>query len=158
MIRYALACDHGHDFESWFPSSASFDAQAARGLVSCPVCGSSKVGKTLMAPQVARKDRAEPASAPMPPAEAAPAEATGPVAMLSPQDQELRAKLKALRDHLIAQSDPVGDRFADEARKMHFGEIEHRTIHGVATPEEARSLMEDGVPFHPLPALPDERN
>lgn len=148
MIKYALACEKAHAFESWFPSSESYEAQRERGLVACPVCGSGKVEKALMAPQVARKDR---------PAEPIPAPAE-PVAMPSPAAQELRAKLRELRDHLVRNSDPVGDRFAEEARKIHYGEVEHRSIHGSATPEEARDLHDEGIDFLPLPALPDERN
>lgn len=152
MIKYALACDKAHAFESWFPSSESYESQKDRGLVACPVCGSTTVEKALMAPQVARKDRAaEPIAAPVP---APPA----PLAMPSPAAQELRAKLRELRDHLVKNSDPVGDRFAEEARKIHYGEVEHRSIHGSATPEEARDLHEEGIDFLPLPALPDERN
>jgi hypothetical protein len=90
--------------------------------------------------------------------EAAPAPAPAPVAMISPQEQEIRAKLKELRDHLTKNADNVGVKFPEEARKMHYGEIEHRSIYGVATPEEAKELSEEGVEFHPLPLLPDERN
>ncbi|QCK84827.1 DUF1178 family protein [Phreatobacter aquaticus] len=155
MIKYALACDKAHEFESWFPSSDSFDAQQTRGLVACPVCGSTKVAKVIMAPQVARRDRRpEPISnAPVP----AP-QAPQPVAIVSEAEQELRAKIREFRDQLLAKSESVGDRFAEEARKIHYGETEHRTIHGQATPEEARELIEEGVEFHPIPVLPDERN
>lgn len=150
MIKYALICDSAHEFESWFPSSDSFDEQLRRGFVACPACGSAKIGKTIMAPQVARKDRAVvPAPVPDEPRK---------VAMVSPQEQELRAKLKELRDHLLANSDPVGDKFAEEARKIHYGETEHRSIHGSATPDEARELAEEGIEFHALPLLPGERN
>lgn len=152
MIKYALICDNAHDFESWFPSSDSYESQRARGLVACPACGSAAIEKALMAPQVARKDRpAEPAAVPAPSAPA-------PLAMASPAAQELRAKIRELRDHLVKNSDPVGDRFAEEARKIHYGEVEHRSIHGSATPEEARDLHEEGIDFLPLPALPDDRN
>jgi hypothetical protein len=155
MIKYALACDQAHAFESWFPSSDSYETQRARGLVTCPVCGSTKVEKALMAPQVARKDRR---------AEAAPvsneAAAPGPeqVAMVSPAEKELRARIRALREELMKTADPVGDRFAEEARKIHYGETEFRSIYGQATPEEAKELAEEGVAFHALPVLPDERN
>jgi hypothetical protein len=153
VIKYALACDKAHEFESWFPSSDSFDTQQARGLVACPVCGSTKVGKVIMAPQVARRDRAPEPVANVP----APA-APQPVAVVSEAEQELRAKIREFRDQLLAKSESVGDRFAEEARKIHYGETEHRTIHGQATPEEARELIEEGVEFHPIPVLPDERN
>ncbi len=78
--------------------------------------------------------------------------------MISPQEQEFRSKLKELRDHLTKNADNVGGKFPEEARKMHYGEIEHRSIYGVASPEEAKDLSEEGIEFHPLPLLPDERN
>jgi hypothetical protein len=159
MIRYSLVCERKHEFESWFPGSAAFDRQVGRGLVECPVCGSSKVEKALMTPSLGRSARkGRPEEVPPPPApEAAPAEKT-PVAMMSPQEHELRKKLKELREHLTKNSDYVGPRFPEEARKMHYGEIEHRSIYGEASPDEAKELHEEGIEFHPLPVLPDERN
>jgi hypothetical protein len=162
MIRYALACDKKHEFESWFQNSEAYDKQVKRGLIACPVCGSAKVEKAIMAPRLARSDvEAPPAPAAeatsAEPAVATPEEKT-PVAMLSPQEQEFRKKIKELRDHLTRDSDNVGARFPDEARKMHYGEIEHRSIYGEASPDEAKALAEEGIPFHPLPILPDERN
>jgi hypothetical protein len=160
MIRYALICQQGHQFESWFQDSAAYDKQAKRGLVSCPHCGSAKVEKAIMAPRLsatARK-RSKAIEAPETAPEAAPAPAPAPVAMISPQEQEIRAKLKELRDHLTKNADNVGAKFPEEARKMHYGEIEHRSIYGVASPEEAKELSEEGIEFHPLPSLPDERN
>ncbi|MBO0758463.1 MAG: DUF1178 family protein [Bradyrhizobiaceae bacterium] len=162
MIRYALICDKGHDFESWFPNSATFDKQAKQGLVTCPLCGSAKVEKAIMAPKLVRGGRAvegrpAPASAEQPPPVAS-NEPKAPVAMMSPQEQELRKKLKELREHLVRNADYVGRRFPEEARKMHYGEIEHRSIYGEASPEDARELHEEGIEFHPLPVLPDEQN
>jgi hypothetical protein len=159
MIRYSLICDKGHEFDSWFADSAAYDRQAKRKLVACPLCGSVKVEKALMAPRLAgarkSKDQAEtPVSNETPPAVATPA----PVAMLSPQEQAVRAKLKELRDHLVKNADDVGPKFPDEARKMHYGEIDYRSIYGVASPEEAKDLAEEGIEFHPLPVLPEERN
>jgi hypothetical protein len=158
MIRYALICERRHNFESWFQSSAAYDRQAKRGLVSCPQCGSTKVEKAIMAPRLASsKHRAAPAD--VAPAEPAPAAAEkSPVAMLSPRERELRAKLKELREHLTRNADHVGPKFPEEARKMHYGEIKHRSIYGEASPDEAKALAEEGVEFHPLPILPDERN
>ncbi len=161
MIRYALNCDKGHDFESWFQDSAAYDKQAKRGLVTCPQCGSAKVEKAIMAPRLSAtaKKRGAPIQAPAPSVEppAAPA-SPAPVAMISPQEQEFRSKLKELRDHLTKNADNVGAKFPEEARKMHYGEIEHRSIYGVASAEEAQDLSEEGIEFHPLPLLPDERN
>jgi hypothetical protein len=163
MIKYALVCDKGHDFESWIADSAAYDKQVKRKLIACPVCDSVKVEKALMAPRVTTSKRkaavAMQAPAETPAAAPAPeAPAPAPVAMMSPQEQEFRSKLKELRDHLVKNSENVGEKFSDEARKMHYGEIEHRSIHGVASPEEAKELVEEGVEFLPLPVLPDERN
>jgi hypothetical protein len=160
MIRYALICDQRHEFESWFANSDAYDKQARRGLVTCPLCGSVKVEKAIMAPRLARADGGAPA-ADSDAAEATPVAAPAeksPVAMISPQERELRHKLKELRDHLIRNADNVGHKFPEEARKMHYGDIEHRSIYGEASPEEAKALAEEGIPFHPLPILPDERN
>jgi len=161
MIRYNLVCDKAHEFESWFADSAAYDKQAKRKLVSCPVCGSAKVEKAIMAPRLssAAKKRGvttAPIEAPAP--ETPLPETTSPVAMMSPQEQEFRTKLKELRDHLTQNADDVGAKFPEEARKMHYGEAEHRSIYGVASPEEAKDLAEEGIEFHPLPILPDERN
>jgi hypothetical protein len=160
MIRYALICQQGHEFESWFQDSAAYDKQAKRGLVSCPRCGSAKVEKAIMAPRLSAtaKRRSKAIEAPEAAPDAAPGPAPAPVAMISPQEQEIRAKLKELRDHLTKNADNVGAKFPEEARKMHYGEIEHRSIYGVASPEEAKELSEEGIEFHPLPSLPDERN
>jgi hypothetical protein len=164
MIRYSLACERGHEFESWFANSAAYDKQAKRGLVACPMCGSTKVEKAIMAPRLARSDKAievpAPAPAPAaPPAGPAPApQAAEPVAMISPQERELRTKLKELRDHLVKNAENVGRTFPEQARKMHYGEIEHRSIYGEASPQEAKDLHEEGIEVHPLPVLPDERN
>jgi hypothetical protein len=156
MIRYALACDAGHDFESWFPSASSYDDQAARGLVTCPACGSGRVGKRIMAPSVARADKGL-KSAPLMPPPAAP-EAPRPMALLSEAEREVRTMIRALREHVTANAENVGTRFADEARMIHHGEAEPRSIYGQASPAEARALMEEGVDVAPLPVLPEDRN
>jgi hypothetical protein len=156
MIRYSLRCDHGHAFESWFQSSSTYDSQIKRKLVTCPACGSVKVEKAIMAPQiVSKKGRENAVPAPTVPAEVA-APASTPLMMA--QERELRAKLKELRDHIVQNADNVGERFPNEARKMHYGDIEHRPIYGEASPDEARSLIEEGVEVSPLPVLPEDRN
>ena len=163
MIRYALNCEHGHTFESWFANSAAYDKQAKRALVACPVCDSTKVEKAIMSPRLGRTDAADtpPMKLPMP---AVPAPGPvqgpvqGPVAVMSPPERELRKKLKELRDHITKNADYVGPRFPEQARKIHYGEIEHRSIYGEATPDQAKELHEEGIEFHPLPVLPDERN
>ncbi len=149
MIRYALGCDKGHAFESWFRDSAAYDKQAKRGLVTCPHCGSSRIEKQLMAPSVATSERREAAAEPAPRAQ---------VAMAGAEAQEMRRLLKQLRDHVKANADDVGADFPELARKMHFDEIEKRSIYGEASLEEAKSLIDDGVDVHPLPMLPDDRN
>ena len=158
MIRYALRCERGHVFESWFQSSSAYETQEKRKLVNCPVCGSAKVERAIMAPQIVSKkgrDSAEPA-----PAAAAPTDVTTPTStpLLMAQERELRAKLRELRDHIVKNADNVGERFPNEARKMHYGDIEHRPIYGEASPDEARALIEEGVEVSPLPVLPDDRN
>ena len=158
MIRYNLVCDKRHEFESWFQDSAAYDKQAKRGLVSCPLCGSAKVEKAIMAPRLARKDKSTPIMAPVEHAAPTPDAAPAPVAMISPQEHEFRKKLKELRAHLTRNADYVGQKFPEEARKMHYGEIDHRSIYGEASPQEAKDLHDEGVEFHPLPVLPDERN
>lgn len=167
MIRYTLVCDKRHEFESWFANSAAYDKQAKRGLVACPLCGSAKVEKALMAPRLTRggaaatrQETSAPAPVPSASSEAAPAAAppATPVAMMSPQEQEFRQKLRELRDHVVRNAENVGPRFPEEARKMHYGEAEHRSIYGIASPEDAKELHEEGIPFSPLPILPDERN
>jgi hypothetical protein len=162
MIRYALNCEHGHGFESWFQNSAAYDKQAKRALVTCPVCGSAKVEKAIMAPRLSRAETVEPSLPPRasaPPAAPLPVPAAkAPVAIMSPPERELRQKLKELRDHVTKNASYVGPRFPEEARKMHYGETEHRSIYGEASPDEAKELHEEGIEFLPLPLLPDEFN
>jgi hypothetical protein len=161
MIRYTLQCERGHGFESWFQSSSAYESQEKRKLVNCPVCGSTDVERAIMAPQiVSKKGRdsasSEPAGVPAPAAEASlPAPSTP---LLMAQERELRAKLKELRDHIVKNADNVGERFPNEARKMHYGDIEHRPIYGEASPDEARALIDEGVEVMPVPTLPDDRN
>jgi hypothetical protein len=156
MIRYNLRCEKGHAFESWFQSSAAYEVQEKRKLVNCPSCGSVKVERAIMAPQiVTRKGREQAAPALTTPAETAGSESTP---LLMAQELELRTKLKELRDHIVKNADNVGERFPNEARKMHYGDIEHRPIYGEASAEEARALIDEGVEVSPLPVLPDDRN
>jgi hypothetical protein len=173
MIRYALNCDQGHSFESWFANSAAYDKQAKRGLVACPVCGSVKVQKAIMAPSLAanlghsgtadlRPPTPSPANPtsppPLQPAATPPIAPKTPVAMMSAAEREVRHKLKELRDHITKNAHYVGPRFPEEARKIHYGETEHRSIYGEASPEEAKQMHEEGIEFHPLPVLPDDKN
>jgi hypothetical protein len=152
LIKYALACEAGHGFESWFRSSAEYDAQRKKNLIACPMCGSLTVEKQIMRPSVARTDKAGARKEAPAPAEKA------PVAMMSPQEEEFRKKLKELREHVTKNADYVGEKFPELARQMHYEEIEHRSIYGEAKPEEVRELLDEGVEVQPLPVLPEDRN
>lgn len=141
MIRFQLCCDADHEFDGWFRNGDDFDVQKKRGLVSCPVCHSAKVEKMLMAPAVSTGRKRE----------------TMALAM-GEQQRKAIAQLKALAEKVRENADYVGDKFAEEARKIHFGETEARGIYGEATPDEARELVEDGVEFMPIPVFPDDQN
>jgi hypothetical protein len=177
MIRYALNCEQGHEFESWFQNSAAYDKQAKRSLVTCPICGSAKVEKSMMTPRLGRADAeadqhppAPPHPGPTPPVPTPPNPLPpGPMppipppskaalALMASQEREVRKKLKELRDHVTKNASYVGPRFPEEARKIHFGETEPRSIYGEASPDEAKQLQDEGIEFHPLPILPDDRN
>jgi hypothetical protein len=155
MIRYSLTCADGHRFESWFQSADAFDGLAEKGLLSCTVCGTGAVRKAVMAPTVASR---ESDAAPTP--GAAPARAKAPAAPgpLRAPAHPAEAMLRALRDHLTKNSTYVGGRFAQEARAMHLGETEERPIHGEARPDEAKALIEEGIPIAPLPILPPDKS
>lgn len=133
MIRYTLQCDRAHRFEGWFKGSDAFDEQVAAHQVSCPDCGSTRIEKSLMTPGVARKS-----------------EAVGPRAFFN--------QIRALRSHVMASTEDVGDSFPAKAREMHEGEAEHRPIRGSATAEEVRELKEDGIPIAPVPPEPPAEN
>jgi hypothetical protein len=140
MIRYTLKCGAGHGFDSWFKDAAGFAALQAAGQVVCPVCGSSEVEKELMAPAVRPARKAE-AAAPARPDLSAPA-------------SDLEEKIAALRRQVEENSEYVGMNFAAEARKIHAGDAPERAIHGEAKPDEARAMIEEGLPVAPLPFLP----
>jgi hypothetical protein len=146
MIRYTLQCKAGHGFDSWFQNADAFGALKAAGQLACPVCGDTGVEKALMAPAVVQTRH--PAAVPTPdePAAARPS--------LTEPQSELEAAMAALRRQIEENSDYVGLNFAAEARRMHDGDAPARAIHGEAKPEEARKLIEDGVPVAPLPFLP----
>lgn len=148
MIKYALACEKRHEFESWFPDAAAYDQQARRGLIACPECGSTKVAKAIMAPAVVgvARDRA------------APIEAPAEVALLDRRQRALRQAVKALRREIEANTDDVGTKFAETARSMHAGETPERAIRGQATGAEVEALLEEGVGVLPMPAAPDDFN
>ena len=139
MIRFSLHCDKDHEFEGWFGSSADFDGQSERGLVECPLCGSRKVSKALMAPAVAVSREAR----------------VRPLAM-DPEKREMMRKLRDMVQAVKQNSEDVGDRFADEARRIHHGEAEVRGIIGQASSDDAKSLIEEGIEIAPLPELPED--
>ncbi|MBL8567350.1 MAG: DUF1178 family protein [Hyphomicrobiaceae bacterium] len=165
MIRYRLECAAGHGFEAWFASSDTYDRQEAAGDVTCPVCGDARVRKALMAPSIATSRGRETRALHLPAGEpgtehAAEEHATEPQqVMATPESaalRELHRSMRALRDQMLAKSEYVGPRFAEEARKIHFEEAPNRGIHGEATREEVAELAEDGVDVLPLPRLPDD--
>jgi hypothetical protein len=147
MIRYNLKCEAGHGFESWFQNAEAFSVLEAGRQLACPVCGSQSVEKSLMAPAV-RPARKASGQSPVPVGQDSAAQS------LSEPQSELEAALAALRRQVEENSDYVGMNFVTEARRMHLGEVPERAIHGEARPEEARRLIEDGVPVAPLPFLP----
>ncbi len=133
MIRYALKCAKGHGFESWFQSADAFDGLMGKGLVECPECGAREVEKAVMAPRVGASR-----------------------ALSAPEDDKQKA-LAEMRARIEAESEYVGEKFAAEARAMHLGDVPERSIYGEARPEEARALLEDGVPVLPLPFSPKRK-
>lgn len=139
MIRYALVCEHYHEFEGWFGASADFDDQQARGLLECPVCATKAVRKQIMAPAVAGTKRTTPD--------------------LPPKARAVMMEaLSKVRRHVEENFDYVGDAFAAEARAIHEGRSEDRGIYGEASPAEVKALVEDGVPIAPLPADPPKKS
>ncbi|MCA0434847.1 MAG: DUF1178 family protein [Proteobacteria bacterium] len=148
MIRYDLVCDKGHEFDGWFSNSEAFDKQAKRGFVECTVCGSARVQKQLMRPSIGAKSNRK-------------VEAPAQKMVAGEADPRLQAMMQIVRDyrkHVETTAENVGDRFADEARKIHYGESEERGIYGNATGNEARDLIEEGIAIHPLPRLPEDGN
>ena len=141
MIQYSLHCANAHDFDAWFKNAAAFDEQQARGIVQCPVCASNAVSKALMAPAVARSGSEKMS-----------------LSSGHPDVAKFRELLRAYRQKVVSEADYVGDKFAEEARKIHFEEVEARGIYGEATRDEVIALAEEGIEFAPLPDLPEESN
>lgn len=149
MIRYRLVCEHEHSFESWFQSSAAYDRLAAIAGVACPDCGSTAVGKALMAPSLRTAKAVVPAAVASP-------ELKQPMAARMPA--EMVEMLRKVRRHLRDNADYVGSNFAEEARKIHYQEVAPHGIYGEATREEAAELHEEGIDVQPLPPLPEDVN
>src|SRR5579883_675097 len=135
MILFKLRCGAEHEFETWFRDGASYERQASRGLITCPECGSTNVEKALMAPRLARSDSGDTKTAP-------------------PSPEQIRRMLQQLRRHVETNCDYVGDRFAQEARRIHQGEAEARGIYGEATDDESRALAEEGIEVARIPWVP----
>ncbi|MBI1211346.1 MAG: DUF1178 family protein [Alphaproteobacteria bacterium] len=133
MIRYQLVCKKEHSFEGWFRDSAAYDAQAKKKLVSCPVCGSTKVEKAPMAPAVSKKAE---------------------LAEAAQKAKQMKEFVLNLRKHVEENAEYVGDRFPNEARAIHYGDAEERQIYGEATIKDAHDLIEEGIPVAPLPSVP----
>ncbi len=141
MMRFSLVCERSHEFDGWFRNSDDYDLQKKRGFVSCPVCNSGKVDKALMAPAVSTARKKE------------------TIALAVGEEQrKMLAQFQELGRKLRESAENVGDKFAEEARKIHFGETEARGIYGEASADEVKGLIEDGVEVLPLPPLPEERN
>lgn len=141
MIQYSLHCANQHEFDAWFKSATAFDEQQARGLVTCAICGSHEVSKALMAPAVARSGSEKMS-----------------LSSGHPDVATVRELLRAYRQKVVSEADYVGDKFAEEARKIHFEEVEAHGIYGEATRDEVFALAEEGIEFAPLPDLPEEHN
>ena len=139
MIQYSLQCSNGHRYQAWFKSAAAYDDQQARGIVTCAQCGDAHVEKAPMAPNVARTDSER-----------------VPLAANHPEAAKIREMLRQYRKKVMSEAEYVGDRFAEEARKIHFEEVEARGIYGEANRDEVAALIEDGVDFMPLPDLGDD--
>lgn len=141
MIRFSLRCEHEHEFDGWFRNGEDFETQKKRGLVSCPACNSNRIEKALMAPSVSTGRQKE------------------MVALaVSEEQRRLMGQVREMAKKLRENADYVGDRFAEEARKIHFGETDPRGIYGEASPQEVKGLLDDGVDFMPLPEFPEDRN
>lgn len=157
MIKYSLVCENAHEFESWFADSDGFETQARRGLVTCPECHTAKVQKAIMSPSVARRDG---------PTRSAPQDSTvvvdsnepQPIALLDERQLALKAMLRHVHGEIVRRTEDVGRQFPEEARRMHEGDLPHRSIRGEASLQEAKELLEDGIEIMPVPRLPDDWN
>jgi len=146
VIKYSLICEKEHVFEGWFGSSDDYEKQRKRGLVECPTCGSNKISKSLMAPGVSGTKKSTDSSLPV-------TQASNPQL-----PAEMVEQLREIKKHVEANSENVGDRFPEEARKIHYGETEARGIYGKASIKEAANLVEEGVNVLPIPDLPEDKN
>lgn len=147
MIRYDLVCDKGHEFDGWFSDSASYDKQAKHGLVSCTYCGITKIQKQIMSPSIPSKSNNKPETA-----------VRVTAGLVDPRAAAMMQMMRDYRKHVMENSENVGDRFVDEARKIHFKEVKERAIYGNASADDAKALIEEGIDVHPIPRLPEDGN
>ena len=138
MIKYALICDNDHEFESWFKNSQAFDDQLASGDLSCPHCASTQVSKSIMAPNLGKKSN------------------TSNALTETGKSAEIMQMMSQMREHVENNFDYVGDKFASEARAMHYGDLEERDIYGESTLQDVKELVEEGIPVAPIPGVPDK--
>lgn len=148
MIRYDLVCKDGHTFDGWFAGSAAFDEQAGAGGVKCPYCGSAKVEKQLMTPGIPAKANRQVQNN----------QQAFSAIPHDPQAKALHQAIRELRRYVQEKAEYVGDRFPEEARRVHYEEAKQRGIYGEATVEEARDLISEGIEVRPLPTLPEDHN
>lgn len=144
MIKYSLVCENSHDFEGWFASGDDYETQRKRRLIACPGCGSHEVSKSLMAPGIPAKNNRK-TSVPV-------------AAMNNPVQKEMMNKLREIRKEIEKSAENVGEKFPEEARKIHYGEAEERGIYGKASVEDAAGLVEEGINVMPIPELPEDKN
>ena len=155
MILYRLRCSKGHEFESWFKDSKTYERQEKKSLVGCAVCGDAKVARAIMAPRIGKKGKAAEVEAPVPaPAPAPTPEQQQMAALARKMPKELREALMKVRAEVEKHCDYVGPQFAEEARKMHRGESDKRGIYGETSPEQAEQLSEEGIQVAQIPWVP----
>lgn len=147
MIKYDLICDQGHEFDGWFRDSAAYEGLAREGLVSCAVCSSVKIKKQLMMPGIPAKSNRK--------SEVPQKMMAGPI---DPRSAKLLEMMREVRKSVEANAEYVGDKFAEEARRIHYAEAEKRGIYGEASAQDAKALTDEGIEVHPLPRLPEDSN
>jgi hypothetical protein len=146
MIHYDLICKKGHAFDGWFSNSAAYDEQRQKNGIQCPSCGTADIDKQLMRPSIGKKANTKTARQQM---------VSGGA---DPRMGLLMEKLRELRQHVEKHADYVGERFVEEARRIHYKEAEERGIYGEASPDDAKALIDEGIEVQPLPVLPEDLN
>ena len=163
MIHFSLTCDKNHQFEGWFRNNADYEDQLSCGHLACPFCNSTTISKSLMAPAVstsrrkAKRKSVEEKGVTNTKSQKSPSKRKK-LAVIDKEEQEFMSMLRELKDKLVKNADDVGDNFAEEARKIHYGESEKTGVYGSANPAEVRKLREEGIEFFALPTLPEDQN